>query len=100
MVPTYAMFDSGASCSAISLDLVNKIGVDTKKLNIRLGTFDHEIVAEREVTSFLVSNLNGDLEISVENASTLYVSHPNVLFLLPFVSLSRCVLLFPKLPSS
>ena len=68
MVPTYAMFDSGASCSAISLDLVHRIGVNTQNLNIRLGTFDHEIVAEREVTSFLVSNLNGDLEISVENA--------------------------------
>ena len=68
MVPTYAMFDSGASCSAISLDLVNKIGVDTKKLNIRLGTFDHETVAEREVASFSISDLHDSVELSVKNA--------------------------------
>ena len=68
MVPTYAMFDSGASCSAISLDLVNRIGVDTKKLNIRLGTFDHETVAEREVASFSISDLHDSIELSVKNA--------------------------------
>ena len=46
VVPTYAMFDSGASCSAINSELVNKISSPVSKLNIRLGTFGSESVAE------------------------------------------------------
>ena len=67
-IPTYAMFDSGASLSAINSDLVNKISSPVQKIDIRLGTFDAETVAEREVTSFSISNLQGNLSIQVNNA--------------------------------
>ena len=67
-IPTYAMFDSGASLSAINSDLVNKIASPVQKIDIRLGTFDAETVAEREVTSFSISNLQGNLSIQVNNA--------------------------------
>ena len=64
----YALFDSGASCSAISSDLVHKINAPISSLNIHLGTFDNQSVADREVASFVITDLNESIEINVNNA--------------------------------
>ena len=68
IAPTYALFDSGASCSAINSELANRNSSPVIKLNDRLGTFNSESVAEREVTSFMPNNLNEDFNIQVSNA--------------------------------
>ena len=68
VVPTYALFDSGASCCAISFDLVNKINATVNTLNIRLGTFNNESVEERGVTSFTISDVHESFEIQIQNA--------------------------------
>ena len=64
-MPTYALFDSGASCCAISFDLVNKINATVNTLNIRLGTFNNESVEERGVTSFTISDVHESFEIQI-----------------------------------
>ena len=68
MVPTYALLDYGATCSALSDDLAEKINVTTKTLRVRLETFDKTSTAERDVASFTVMNLNQDFSIEVKNA--------------------------------
>ena len=68
IVAVYALFDSGASCSAISSDLVHKINAPISSLNIHLGTFDNQSVADREVASFVITDLNESIEINVNNA--------------------------------
>ena len=68
IVAVYALFDSGASCSAVSSNLVNKIAAPISSLNIHLGTFDNQSVADREVASFVITDLNETIEINVNNA--------------------------------
>ena len=68
IAPTYASFDTGASCSATNSELANRNSSPVIKLNNRLGTFNSESVAEREVTSFMPNNLNEDFNIQVSNA--------------------------------
>ena len=68
MVPTYALLDYGATCSALSDDLAEKINVTTKTLRVKLETFDKTSTAERDVASFTVMNLNQDFSIEVKNA--------------------------------
>ena len=60
IAPTYALFDSGTLCSATNSELANRNSSPVIKLNNRLGTFNSESVAEREVTSFMPNNLNED----------------------------------------
>ena len=66
--PTYALLDTGANCSAIIEDICTNIDAPVKNLEIKLGVFGHESTKYRAVTSVVVSNLNEDFEISLQNA--------------------------------
>ena len=67
-VPTYALLDSGATCSAISSDLVTELGANVNEIPLTLRTFNAKSTAPRKVASFSVANLFDTLEIKIENA--------------------------------
>ena len=67
-MPTYALLDSGATCSAIASDLVTEIGARVQQLPLTLRTFDAKSTATRDITSFSVTNLDESLEFKISNA--------------------------------
>ena len=62
------MLDSGATCSAISADLVAELGARVQQLPLTLRTFDAKSTATRDITSFSVTNLDESLEFKISNA--------------------------------
>ena len=57
-IATYAMIDSGATHSAILIDLAKKIGAKIQKSQCKLTTFGSTVYQELEFTSFRVNPLN------------------------------------------
>ena len=67
-VPTYALFDSGANCSALTSKLAKDLNVPHEYMDINLNTFDKSVKSKRAFTSFKVSNLNNTFEMDIERA--------------------------------
>ena len=57
-VPTYALLDSGASCSAISTSLCLQIEAPIENRSMTLSTFNNQDVSERPLAAFHVSDLS------------------------------------------
>ena len=66
--PTYALLDSGATCSAIASELVDIIGNDITQIPLTLKTFSSETSGFQKVTSFTIQDLNETMTLKVENA--------------------------------
>ena len=66
---TYALLDTGANICAIDKDIVTKLDMDIDRLKLNLRRFDDEVeIAEKEVTSFTISDLNETINLPIKNA--------------------------------
>ena len=66
--PTYALIDTGANTSAVTESLCKELGAPRKSISVKLNTFDNSSNAQREITSFKITNLSNTFELTVENA--------------------------------
>ena len=66
---TYALLDTGANICAIDKDIVMKLDMNVDKLKLNLRRFDDEMeTAEKDVTSFEISDLNNTFVLPIKNA--------------------------------
>ena len=66
--PTYALLDTGANTSAVTDALCLELDAPRKSITVKLNTFDSCTNAQRDITSFKVTDLSNTFELSVENA--------------------------------
>ena len=67
-VPTYALLDSGATCSAISTSLCLQIEAPIENRSMTLSTFNNQDVSERPLAAFHVSDLSETVSYNVTKA--------------------------------
>ena len=66
--PTYALYDTGANCSAIIEPLCHKINAPIKYIDMKLNTFNQNSQSKRPITSFKITNLAETFQLDIENA--------------------------------
>ena len=65
---TYALLDSGATCSGVSKRVANRLGLPIRFENRRLSTFNYQGNALRELTKFSVQSLDRATTLEVSEA--------------------------------
>ena len=64
---TYALLDSGATGSAISWKLVEKLNVTVKTQNMTISTYGYKGTAPRSLVNVCVEPLDGSFSIDLKN---------------------------------
>ena len=67
-IPSYALLDSGANCSAITETLCQQIKSPISYVNMKLSYVSEKSTQSRPVTNFSVSSLTETYSVKVEKA--------------------------------